>query len=135
MITHWRNPMSTETMTRRNETHAERMNPRHTVAPRVDIFENADTFLILVDLPGVPRDRLQIDLDNGQLVLSAERSVAPTGNATSSEFAPRAYHRAFTLPRGIDTEKVGAELKNGVLTLSLPKSASVKPRRIDVRTS
>ncbi len=110
----------------------ERLNSRPTVAPRVDIFENASELLLLVDLPGVSREQLGIELDNGQLTLRAERTPAAAGTTLSAEFGARGYQRMFALPRGIDVEHIGAELKNGVLTLHLPKSAALRPRRIDV---
>jgi HSP20 family molecular chaperone IbpA len=125
--------MNTETTTRRDEGHPERMTARNAVAPRVDIYENAEEFLIVVDLPGVARDSLQIDLDKGQLVLRAERKLDTRGAGVSVEFGTRSYLRTFALPRGIEAEKVAAELKDGVLTLHLPKLPSLKPRRIEVR--
>jgi HSP20 family molecular chaperone IbpA len=129
--------MNTDTSTTRREAdQAERMSARDTVAPRVDIYENTDEFLIVVDLPGVSHEKLRIDLDRGQLSLHAQREVSlGRGEAIVAEFGPRQYQRVFALPRGIDTERVAAELKNGVLTLRLPKSASLKPRRIEVKPS
>jgi HSP20 family molecular chaperone IbpA len=128
--------MNTETSTRRDSNPSERMSARHAVAPRVDIYENADEFLVVVDLPGVSHDKLRIDLEKGQLSLQAEREVPHgRGEAVVAEFGPRHYQRVFALPRGIDAERVAAELKNGVLTLRLPKIASIKPRRIEVKAS
>jgi HSP20 family molecular chaperone IbpA len=127
--------MNTETVTRRQDAHPERMSVPHAVAPRVDIYENADEFFILVDLPGVAREQLRIEIDKGQLVLQAERKLASDGTVVNTEFGTRTYQRVFALPRGIDAERVGAELKNGVLTLRLPKIPAIKPRRIEIKTS
>jgi HSP20 family molecular chaperone IbpA len=127
--------MNTEAITRRDEAQPERMSTQNAVAPRVDIFENADEYLILVDLPGVAREQLRIDLDKGQLVLHAERTIPTGGTSVVTEFGNRIYHRIFALPRGIDAERVGAELKDGVLTLHLPKIPALKPRRIEIKAS
>jgi HSP20 family protein len=111
---------------------AERLSGRPTVAPRVDIFENASEILLLVDLPGVSREHLGIDLEKGQLTLHAERAPEESGTPLATEFGARAYHRVFAVPRGIDAERIAAELKDGVLTLHLPKSAALRPRKIEV---
>lgn len=119
-------------------THAnnERVSAQRTVAPRVDILENPDEFLIVVDMPGIQKEQLRIDLDKGQLVLHAERTAkVGGGNVVSAEFGATAFHRVFAMPRGVDHERVSAELKQGVVMLRLPKTPALKPRRIEVRSS
>lgn len=116
--------MSNE-MTRRDGDKAEKMAERPTCAPPVDIYENKDEILIVADLPGVTREELAIQLDKDELTIAAPR--AGSGNLRSFD-----YKRTFVVPRGIDAERIGASLQHGVLKLSLPKSAAMKPRQIVV---
>jgi HSP20 family molecular chaperone IbpA len=97
---------------------------RPAVAPRVDVYESKDELLLVADLPGVERDRLDIE---------AVRRPEHAGTPLVREARRYDYRRSFTLPDGIDRDQIAAELANGVLTLRLPKSAAVKPRRIAVK--
>ena len=106
----------------------EKMAERPTYAPLVDIYENKDEVLIFADVPGVGTDDLGIHMDKDQLTIEARRA------ATGSEQAFD-YKRTFVVPRGIDAEKIAASLQNGVLKLTLPKSAAMKPRQITVTSS
>ena len=104
-----------------------RPDPRHvTYAPPVDVHENDDELLVVVDLPGVSKDGLQIQLDKGLLSVEARRS------ATTDVKGRPDYRRVFQMPEGIDEGRIAAELANGVLRLHLPKSAASKPREIAV---
>lgn len=118
---------------KREETAPETVSDRLWVTPRVDIYENEDEVLLLADLPGVAGDRLSINLDKNDLTLEAEAGPATEGNALRSEFGEVGFRRAFTLPTGIDAEKITADLKHGVLHLHLPKSEAHKPRQITVQ--
>lgn len=118
--------MSTETtMSKRQGGTVEKMAERPTFAPPVDIYENKDEILIFADVPGVAQEDLAVNLDKDQLTIEAHRG------ATGSERAFD-YKRQFVVPRGIDAERIGAALQNGVLKLTLPKSAAMKPRQITV---
>lgn len=103
------------------------------LTPMVDIYENEDEILLHADMPGVNREQMTINLDNDTLSLVGVRQVEAGGTARFQEFGNAEYRRSFTLPPGIDTDKVDAEFKDGVLRLHLPKSAAVKPRTIEVR--
>jgi HSP20 family protein len=105
---------------------AEKLAERPTYAPPVDIFEDKEEILILADVPGVTTDGLAIHLDGDQLTIDAKRAE------TSGEDAYD-YRRVFVVPRGIEADKIGASLTNGVLRLTLPKPAAMKPRQIAVR--
>jgi HSP20 family molecular chaperone IbpA len=119
--------MSTETRLSRHEgDKVEKMAERPTYAPPVDIYENKDEILIFADVPGVTQEELDIQLDKDQLTIEARRS-ATTGGEQAFD-----YKRTFVVPRGIDAEKIGANLQSGVLKLTLPKSAAMKPRQIAV---
>jgi HSP20 family molecular chaperone IbpA len=103
------------------------------ISPPVDVYENQDEFMLLMDLPGVGKDNLHIHLEKGQLVLEAERVSPQPSRVLASEFRGLRFRRAFSVPQDIDAEKVRAELADGVLRVSLPKSAALKPRRIQVQ--
>ena len=94
-----------------------------TFAPPVDIYENDSELLVIADLPGVAKDAVQVHLDGERLTLEATR---PVGETTVC------YRRVFTVAPIFDTEKVTARLERGVLKLTLPKSAAVRPRQIPV---
>jgi HSP20 family protein len=102
---------------------------RATIAPPVDIFENKDEILILADLPGVTPEGLKVSLENDQLTINAQRQLGPEGRKGE----PVEYRRVFVVPHGIDADKIGANLQAGVLRLTLPKPAALKPRQIEVR--
>lgn len=116
--------------------------------PPVDIFEDADKIRLLVDLPGVEQEAIDISVDKNVLTLKGERrtiheagggkeataaGAAPTTEAKRIERVHGQFVRAFTLPSTVDSEKVAGELKNGVLTLTLPKKVEAQPRQIKVQ--
>jgi HSP20 family protein len=115
--------MSAEKMQRRD---------RPVVTPLVDVFENKDEYLILADVPGTTADALAIHLEESELTIEAKRT-AQKGTPMGGEYVARDYVRSFVIPRGVDTTKIDASLKDGVLTLKLPKHETKKPRRIDVK--
>ena len=112
---------------------SERVSRRPAVAPRVDIFENEQEFLVLADMPGVPKDALDIRVDKDELTLQGRRSDIQERAALALELRPVDYRRSFVLPGGIDVDKIDAHLEGGVLRLKLPKSESLKPRTNAVR--
>ncbi len=105
------------------------------VAPDVDIFEKDDSLVLVADVPGVPADGVEVSLENGVLELTAHRGGAEKNpdDADYAEYKPAGYHRVFNLSDDIDAEKIGASVKDGVLTVTLPKSARARPRKIEVK--
>ena len=106
-----------------------------TMIPRVDVFEDDAGITLLADLPGVPKDRLELKVDGDTLLI--EGAIAtPTPQDLQSVYAeirvPR-YRRAFVLSRELDPGKIDANLRDGVLNLRIPKQEHAKPRRIAVR--
>jgi len=125
--------MSTE-ITKAEEQRPERVSERRTVLPRVDLYENNEELLLLADLPGVSKKELAIEVNEGVLSLEGRRKEPPeSGRLIGGEFVPADFARRFTLPDGIDVEKITADLKDGVLTLQLPKAAALKPRQIPIK--
>jgi len=125
--------MATTEIQKNRENTPERAGARPTVTPRVDIYENREQFLVVADLPGVKSDDLAIHVENAELTLSATRHTAPAGAEVACERVDADYRRTFLLPQGIDREKIDAELKDGVLRLTLPKADAHRPRQIPVR--
>ncbi len=90
----------------------------NTTTPLVDIYENESEFLIVADVPGVTNDQVKLHLDDGSLELEAAD-----------------YRRGFQLPDGIDYDKTAADLKDGVLSIRIPKLKAATPRQIAVKAS
>ena len=105
------------------------------VPPAVDVYEDESGITLLADMPGVPKDRLELKVEAD--TLSIEGQVVPATpdglEAVYAEVRVPRYRRTFTLSRELDTSKVDASLKDGVLTLRIPKQAHAQPRRIDVQ--
>ena len=103
--------------------------------PPVDIFEDASGITLLADLPGVDRDDLSIGVDGRTLTIEAPLKLGEANALVSVYAEVRANHfrRSFELSGDLDTAKIDAGLRDGVLTLRIPKLEQAKPRRIDVR--
>ena len=105
--------------------------------PPVDVIEDASGITLYADLPGVSRDKLNLQVETGTLTIDAEIDLnLPEGLQSShTEVGLGRFHRTFTLSSELDTEKVTAELADGVLKLRIPKAEHAKPRRIEVSTA
>lgn len=107
-----------------------------TLTPPVDIFEVADGLAVVVDLPGVEKEGVDVRVENDVLTIEGKAGTpAIGGTALYTEFALANYFRQFQLSEQVDQEKIAAELKNGVLTIRLPKAESAKPKKIAVAVS
>lgn len=100
--------------------------PVRVETPPIDIFENADGFLLRADMPGVPNEGLTVELDKGMLTLQGQRPLTEDGERFMT------YRRRFQVPRDIDGGKVSAHFEHGVLQVTLPRSEAAKPRKIPV---
>ena len=120
---------------KREERNIEKTRELYEVAPAVDIYENDDEILLYADMPGVVKEEVSVNIDNGRLSLSGVRKLETGGAASWEEFGNVEFVRNFSVPQTIDVEKVRAELKNGVLALHMPKSEAAKPRQIEIRTA
>ena len=105
--------------------------------PAVDIFETPEELVLVGDMPGVPPDAVDIDLEGDQLTV--EGRVRPEEyeglKPLHVEYGVGGYHRRFTLGEMIDRENIKAQMKNGVLVLRLPKAQHARARRISVQTA
>ncbi len=111
----------------------ERQEQKTYVAPRVNIIEHADTVTLEAELPGVPKDQVDVQLNKNELTITGHRVHNEEGQLRASE-RPRAdFRRVFTLSRAIDQEKVDAHMENGLLTVTLYKTDNMRPRKIDIK--
>ncbi len=106
-----------------------------TLLPPVDIFEMGDNLVVVADLPGVAKDDLRVDVDNGVLTIHGAVRPQQPGTPLYSEYDLLNFHREFTLNDEIETEGIQAELKYGVLTVRLPKADRARKRKIDVKVT
>lgn len=106
------------------------------VLPAVDVFEDAGGITLLADLPGVSKEQLELKVDGDALwIEGAVQALTPEGlEAVYAEVRVPRYRRSFTLSRELDAARIEANLKDGVLTLRIPKQAHAQPRRITVST-
>ena len=103
------------------------------ITPEVNIFETGDGYVLEAEMPGVNKDGLEITLDGTEITIVGHRHVEPlNGQPLFRESHQADYRRLFELDPAIDTGKIAARVEQGVLTLTLPKSEKVKPRRITV---
>ncbi|AKT37306.1 Hsp20/alpha crystallin family protein [Chondromyces crocatus] len=102
--------------------------------PRIHLFDSGEALIVKADLPGVADKDLQISLNQDVLTLAAERkNDVPEGYSTHRQERPAVrFSRSFTLPSKVDASTATASLKNGVLTLTLPKAPEAQPRKITV---
>ncbi len=105
------------------------------LAPAVDIYENDDEILLHADMPGVEKDDIKVNIDNGKLELSGVRRLVTNGAVNWEEFGDVEFSRSFSVPQAIDVNKVNAQLRDGVLYLHLPKSDNAKPRQIAIQAA
>ena len=104
------------------------------VAPDVNIYETPDQYVLQAEMPGVTREGLEVTLEGNTLTFVGRRSEhSLPGNVLYQESRTINFRRVFELDPAIDAEKVSASMDQGILTLTLPKSARVKPRKIEIR--
>ncbi len=104
--------------------------PAAVLRPAVDIFEDADGITLYADLPGVSKERLNVRVAGTTLFL--EGAVQSAG-ASQSEAASRLYRRSFALSRELEPDRIEAQVKDGVLTVRIPKRAENRLRRIEIQ--
>lgn len=102
-------------------------------APNVNIFETQEGYVLQAEMPGVGKDGLDITLEGNEITITGRRNPdTVVGQALFRERNLADYRRVFELDPAIDTTKVSAKIEQGVLTVTLPKSERVKPRKIQV---
>jgi HSP20 family protein len=103
-------------------------------SPDVNIYETPDGYVLEAEMPGVSKEGIEITLEGNTLAFVGRRLDGDVkGTALYRESRPENYRRAFDLDPAIDTSKITAEMRQGVLVLNLPKAEQVKPRRIEIK--
>lgn len=103
-------------------------------APRVDIVETDEAFLMYADLPGVKADNISLHCKDGQLIVHGHCAPRTNGNKPLyREYGVGDFYRSFALSDLVDTARIEARIENGVLALTLPKGERAKPKRIAVK--
>lgn len=105
------------------------------VSPTVDIFENEEGLTVVADLPGVNRESLDVQVHNDLLTIQGRTHHTEQGHSIYREFHLINFYRQFRLSDRVDTGKIAADLKHGVLTLKLPRSEEARPRKIEVQVN
>ncbi|HET6185228.1 MAG TPA: Hsp20/alpha crystallin family protein [Acetobacteraceae bacterium] len=115
-------------------TKGERTVPGRYYMPPADIYETDEALTVLMEMPGVARERLKVSLENDVLQVQGEIDLGKYEGMEPvyAEYNVGHYARSFTLSRKIDQERIGAQLQDGVLTLTLPKAREAQPRRIPI---
>lgn len=105
-------------------------------SPPVDIFEDHERVVFRVDLPGIVGEDVEINVEDGNLVFRGERKMSPDIRRENIQLLERSFgpfRRSFRLPPGVDTEKVHAEIRDGILTITLVKRGEAQPKRVQIQ--
>jgi len=102
--------------------------------PASDIYETDSGYLIAMDLPGINREALEIDINDNRLVVKGTRAISES-RQHRTERPKGKFLRTYSVPASVDQGKIAAEYKDGVLQISLPKQTEQKPKKIDIKIS
>src|SRR5436309_9807181 len=102
-------------------------------SPALDLYQNNDNVVAVIELPGMRKEEIEISLHDGMLTISGERKRESSSNGDNGERTVRyvgAFRRSIALPTRVDANKVSATYRAGILTVTLPNAAEVKPKEI-----
>jgi len=110
--------------------------PESVLRPAVDIFETSEGITLIADMPGVSKNRLDLRIEANNLLLEGTIGIAPQENMAALHADVRAtlYRRSFVLGNELEASNIEANLKDGLLTVRIPKRAELRPRRIEVKS-
>ncbi len=97
--------------------------------PAVDLFEDESNYFVRAEIPGFKKKELEVNLERDRLTLKGERKKKGEGEKSTLSF-----HRSVTLPNTIESKKIEANYENGMLTVTIPKAESAKPRKIEINS-
>jgi HSP20 family molecular chaperone IbpA len=123
-----------ETREKTTQPEGTRMHERY-VTPPADIYETPEKLVVMADVPGVTHEHLDVRVDNHILTIRGQAAQALPGEPIYREYELVNYFRQFELSDKVNVSAISADLKHGVLTLSLPKAEEAKPRQIAVSIS
>lgn len=107
-------------------------NQKHVLRPATDVVQNETGIDLVVDLPGVNQDTMDLTLEKGTLTVTGRRHAHVEGDDVVREIRIGEYRRVFSLGDDVDTDAITADMQDGVLTVHLPKVAQAQPRRIEI---
>jgi HSP20 family molecular chaperone IbpA len=113
----------------------EQTTPMRAFLPTTDIYETEDALTVVLEMPGVDRDNIEVNVENGVLTVEGKINFGKYEGLQPiySEYNIGPYRRSFRLSSRVDQDNIRAELRDGVVSLVLPKAAEAKPRRIEVK--
>jgi HSP20 family protein len=113
----------------------EQTTPMRAFLPTADIYETEDALTVVLEMPGVDRDNIEVNVENGVLTVEGKINFGKYEGLQPiySEYNIGPYRRSFRISSRVDQDKIRAELRDGVISLVLPKAAEAKPRRIEVK--
>ncbi|MET0044833.1 MAG: Hsp20/alpha crystallin family protein [Candidatus Thiodiazotropha sp. 6PLUC3] len=116
---------------------ATRANSYKSVRPKVDIFEDSNGITLVADIPGVAKERLDIEIDNEILSIDGEVQLPLPDSIKEGNAGLHAsrYQRSFSLSKELDGEQIDASLNDGVLVMKIPKRQEFKAKKIEIRTT
>lgn len=129
------NPWELMSSLRRDINRLRQTDATETFVPAVDIYEQADKFIVLSDLPGIDAAQIDITVEQDLLTIKGERKPTPTADGANLQRAERTsgqFERVFKLPETAASEGIQADYRDGVLTVSIPKAEKPAPYRIEV---
>ena len=103
--------------------------------PALDLYQTADNVVAVVEVPGMRKEDINVSLHDGMLTIGGERNSSSAGegeNATRTERFQGKFSRSISLPARVDSGKVNATYKDGILTVTLPKAEDAKPKKVEV---
>lgn len=117
------------------DSRLESMRSAQVVTPRANVYETANELVLTVDMPGVDEKHVDVNVERNVLTLSGDTSWAAPKNHRMlfDEFGTCTYRRSFVIGAAVDASAIAASVKNGVLTVVLPKADSHKSRKIPVQ--
>jgi HSP20 family molecular chaperone IbpA len=118
------------------EKEQEQTRPMRAFLPTVDIYEAEDALTVVLEMPGVARNNIDVNVDNGVLMIEGKIDFSKYEDLQPvySEYNIGPFRRSFRISSRIDQDKIKAEVRDGVISLTLPKAEQAKPRRIEVST-
>jgi HSP20 family molecular chaperone IbpA len=124
----------TQTLKRNGQSCEKAPARQRTYTPRVDILETDEELTLFVDLPGVRTEDMELLFEQSELILRGKVQQRAVDQPLLREYGIGDFHRAFRIGSDIDTTRIQGVLKNGVLTVHLPKAQKMQPRRIEVKS-
>ena len=110
--------------------------PTRAFMPNADVFETEDALTVVLEMPGVDRDHMEIGIDNGVLTVEGQIDFGKYEGLRPiyGEYNVGPYRRSFRISNRINQDRISAEMRDGVITLLLPKAEEAKPRKIEVKS-